>query len=164
MTIKLIANYSERLGLPGFSSHQFSIEIEAELSTADDVPREAARIYGLLQSNVDEQIRATGFVPPNDYGMEEDPPTRNRAASSNSPSNGRWSCTAKQRELVESLVAEHDLDKREVERLALQRFGKAVRALNSAETSGLIEALIATFGRSSGRFQRRGNSHQQAAA
>src|SRR5262245_11751279 len=60
MAIKLIANYSKRLGLPGYSSHQFSIEIETELVTTDDVPEEAARIYSLLQANVDEQIQATG--------------------------------------------------------------------------------------------------------
>jgi hypothetical protein len=73
MAIKLIANYSKRLGLPGYSSHQFSVSVESELLTTDDVPQEAARIYQLLQTNVDEQIQATGFVPPPDYGMEDSP-------------------------------------------------------------------------------------------
>ncbi|GAG96858.1 unnamed protein product, partial [marine sediment metagenome] len=48
-----LADYSKRLGLPGYSSHQFSVSIETELVTTDDVPDEAARIYHLLQTNVD---------------------------------------------------------------------------------------------------------------
>lgn len=32
MAIKLIANYSKRLGLPGYSSHQFEVSIETEIS------------------------------------------------------------------------------------------------------------------------------------
>lgn len=30
MAIKLIANFSKRLGLPGYSSHQFSVSVETE--------------------------------------------------------------------------------------------------------------------------------------
>ncbi|WP_193211178.1 hypothetical protein [Luteolibacter marinus] len=146
MAIKLIANYSKRLGLPGYSSHQFSIEIETELVTTDDVAGESARIYQLLQTNVDEQIRSTGFVPPTGYGMEETPP--NAPAPTNgsrrAPVNGPWKCTVKQRELIENIVAEHNLDKNEVDHLARQRFGKGVRELNKVEASGLIDELIDT--------------------
>ena len=150
MAIKLIANYSKRLGLPGYSSHQFSIEIETELVTTDDVAAESARIYELLQTNVDEQIQRTGFTPPTGYGMEENPP----AASANGHSNGSsqppassaWNCTAKQRELIEKLVAEHQLDKSAVEDLAVERFGKGVRQLNKVEASGLIDELLDTHG------------------
>ena len=150
MAIKLIANYSKRLGLPGYSSHQFSIEIETELVTTDDVAVESARIYDLLQTNVDEQIRQTGFVPPTDYGIEETPAT----PTNNSRSNGAqrpttstaWKCTDKQRELIENLVTEHQLDKNEVDHLARQRFGKGVRDLNKVEASGLIDELIDTHG------------------
>jgi hypothetical protein len=150
MAIKLIATYSKRLGLPGYSSHQFSIEIETELVTTDDVAAESARIYELLQTNVDEQIRQTGFVPPTDYGMEEAP----ASPASNGRTNGAqrpaastaWKCTDKQRELIENLVAEHQLDKTEVENLARQRFGKGVRDLNKVEASGLIDELIDVHG------------------
>jgi hypothetical protein len=67
--IKLIATYSKRLGLPGFSSHQYSVSVEAELVAAADIPAESARLYLLLQSDVDRQMQQTGFVPPLDYGM-----------------------------------------------------------------------------------------------
>ena len=35
MAIKLVANYSKRLGLPGYSSHQFSVSVETELRDLD---------------------------------------------------------------------------------------------------------------------------------
>ena len=70
MAIKMILNYSKKLGLPGYSSHMFSVSIETELSTKDDVPGKTERLYELLQSNVDKQIQKVGFVPPYDYGME----------------------------------------------------------------------------------------------
>ena len=86
MAIKMISNYSKKLGLPGFSSHQFSVSLETELVTTDDVAREAARLYQLLQSSVDGQILTTGFVPPYDYGME--PAETNGSPAPNASANG----------------------------------------------------------------------------
>src|SRR6478752_8704867 len=100
MAIKLIANYSKRLGLPGYSSHQFCVSVETELVTTDDVAAESARLYQRLQSSVDEQILNTGFVPPADYGM--DPPAANSNGST--PANishwqrgPAWKCSDKQK-------------------------------------------------------------------
>lgn len=150
MAIKLIANYSKRLGLPGYSSHQFSIEIETELVTTDDVAAESARIYELLQTNVDEQIQRTGFVPSTGYGCEESLPApsdnRHTSGASRPPAATAWGCTARQRELIENLVAEHHLEKDAVENLAVERFGKRVRQLNKVEASGLIDELLDTHG------------------
>ncbi len=64
MAIKLIANYSKRLGLPGYSSHQFSVSVESELSAADDIAAESERLYQRLQSTVDQQMLHTGFGSP----------------------------------------------------------------------------------------------------
>jgi len=155
MAIKLIANYSKRLGLPGYSSHQFSVSVETELMTTDDIAGESARIYKLLQTNVDEQILNTGFVPPAEYGMDppaESTPPGNQAPPSNvtevtnwqrSPA---WKCSDKQKDLILKLVDEHSLDKDEVDHLARQRFGKGVRTLNKVEASGLIDELLDTYG------------------
>lgn len=145
MAIKLIANYSKRLGLPGYSSHQFSVSVETELVTTGDVARESLRLYQLLQTSVDEQIQQTGFVPPDDYGMD---PFGNLPPGNPSQASGvaRWKCTVKQRELIESLVSEHHLEKGMVERLAVDRFGKGVRSLDKMEASGLIDELIETHG------------------
>jgi hypothetical protein len=72
MALKLIANYSKRLGLPGYSSHQFSISVEAELNNTDDVQAEASRLYTTLQQSVDNEIQNTGFVPSNGYGEQKE--------------------------------------------------------------------------------------------
>lgn len=148
MAIKLTANYSKRLGLPGFSSHQFSVSIETELVATDDIAAESERIYALLQANVDEQIQQIGFVPPPDYGMEPAPakPPTQPPSGRSATNEARWKCSDKQRELIEKLVAEHHLDKTAVEQLAVERFGKGVRLLNKVEASGLIDEIIETQG------------------
>lgn len=156
MAIKLIANYSKRLGLPGYSSHQFSVSVESELSATDDIAGESTRLYEMLQSNVDEQMLRTGFVPPPDYGMEDtatgparsdSPAVRPHArVNGNGNSNGAWRCSDKQRDLILKLVGEQDLDKNEVDQLSRQRFGKGVKHLSKLEASGLIAELLETHG------------------
>ena len=170
MAIKLIANYSKRLGLPGYSSHQFSVSVETELVTTGDIAAESERLYHLLQTNVDEQILTTGFVPPYDYGMDA-PEEVNGANHANGSNNGShaanngannsangsnwqrgpaWKCSEKQRDLILKLVDEHQLDKSDVEALAIERFGKGVRILNKIEASGLIDELLDTHGNGNG--------------
>ena len=168
MAIKLITNYSKKLGLPGYSSHQFSVSVETELTTTDDIPAESTRLYQLLQGNVDQQMQTTGFVPPGTYGMEipinnggnngqgtngnpanGSPSGVNGAAVLNgttTPLEGRWKCSDKQRDLILRIVDEHQLNKHSVEELAFARFGHGVRLLNKLEASGLINELIANHG------------------
>lgn len=139
--IKLIAQYSKKLGLPGFSSHMYQVSIETELANTDDVAGESRRLYHLLQSHVDGQIAQTGFVPPVDYGMQTqggDPPNLVSA------SGRRWKCSDRQRALIFSIIGEKKLNKKDVEDLAIQRFGKGVRLLSKGEASGLINVLLAT--------------------
>ena len=169
MAIKLIANYSKKLGLPGYSSHQFSVSVETELVTNDDIPGASARLYQTLQSSVDEQIQAPGFIPPMDYAM--DPPV---APDGQSPPNGNpapaaadnqwqrgpaWKCSDKQRDLILKLVDEHQLDKNNVEALAVERFGKGVRVLNKVEASGLIDELLDTHGPTPKGSRRNGSAY-----
>jgi hypothetical protein len=148
MAIKLIANYSKRLGLPGYSSHQFSVSVETELVTTDDVAAESERLYQRLQSTVDEQMLKTGFVPPGTYGMEDNNGSDAPAPGTVTPihDNGRWKCSDKQKDLILKLVNEHSLDKNEVDHLSRQRFGKGVRQLSKLEASGLIDELLETYG------------------
>ena len=175
MAIKLIANYSKRLGLPGYSSHQFSVSVETELVAIADIPAEAQRLYGLLQSNVDGQMQQTGFVPPLDYGMVPGPanggephaangtkgsghangtspgPAAPGATHAATPLDGRWKCSDKQRDLILRLVDEHQLDKHAIEALAVERFGHGVRLLDKVEASGLIDELLDNHGGGSAR-------------
>src|SRR5215472_9188771 len=104
MAVKLIANYAKRLGLPGYSSHQFSVSIETELQNLDNVREESARLYDSLQQVVDKQIQKTGFVPPNGYGMEAD-------------NTDVWNCSQKQRELIEKISKENNLDPNAIDQL-----------------------------------------------
>ena len=147
MAIKLIANYSKRLGLPGFSSHQFAVSVETEITNTGELPGECGRLYTLLQTNVDGQIVRTGFVPSSTYGADESPVTSPQSNNNNTNGNGTpaeepWKCSDKQRGLILKLVDEHDLDKNEVEALAVERFGHGVRSLNKVEASGLIDELL----------------------
>ena len=168
MAIKLIANYSKRLGLPGYSSHQFSVSIETELITTDDLAGESERLYQRLQSSVDEQMLHTGFVPPGTYGMDppedspgqrgDDSPPSNVTTVANWQRGPAWKCSDKQKDLILKLVDEHQLDKSDVEELANERFGKGVRLLNKVEASGLIDELLDTHGSGQRQGNRRNGS------
>ena len=57
--ITLECNYSKKLGLPGYSSHQFSITLRTEISDVNQVQAESARLYKLLQDGVDTSIKET---------------------------------------------------------------------------------------------------------
>jgi hypothetical protein len=159
MAIKLIGNYAKRLGLPGFSSHQFALSIESELTDLSQVQDEAARIYSILQEAVDREIHTTGFVPDDEYGLKNLPQPapknghRNGNGHSHANGNGsngrqvRWACSDKQKELVLTLVEENNLDRDHVEEIALDRFGVGVKQLNKLQASGLIAELIELTGK-----------------
>jgi hypothetical protein len=157
MALKLIANYSKRLGLPGYSSHQFSVCVETEISSINDVAEESARLYATLQQSVDEEIQHTGFVPDEGYGISAQGvrtgPTNGNGhtngngnghhSNGNGQTNGdAWACSGKQQELILKLVDEHQLDKGQVDDTSRQMFGAGVRELNKLQASGLIDRII----------------------
>jgi len=159
MALKLIANYSKRLGLPGYSSHQFAVTVETEISNINDVAGESSRLYQTLQQSVDDEIQHTGFVPDHGYGMDANGVSKgsangqtNRSNGHSAPSNGNgngnaangdgWICSDKQRDLILKLVTEHNLDKGQVDDTSRDMFGAGVKELNKLQASGLIERLI----------------------
>ena len=168
MAIKLIANYSKKAGLPGFSSHQFSVSLEAELVDLGDVQGEATRLYSLLQDAVDREIQHVGFVPEEGYGVDPDNPNGGTNGNGHTPSNGNgsrpprrdsaWKCSDKQKDLILKLVTEHDLDRNVIEDLAIERFGHGVRELNKLQASGLIDEMLETYA-STGNGKRRASSN-----
>ena len=85
MAVKLTANYAKRLGLPGYSSHQFSVSLETELTDLGNAQGEATRLYGLLQDAVDREIQHVGFVPPDGYGMGNGNGSASAGASDTTP-------------------------------------------------------------------------------
>ena len=156
MALKLIANYSKRLGLPGYSSHQFSVSVETEISNINDVAGESTRLYQLLQQNVDEEIQRTGFVPDEGYGISEQGARNGNRNGHSAPANGHsnghaangdaWACSEKQQELIIKLVDEHQLDKGQIDDTSREMFGVGVRELNKLQASGLIDRILDEHG------------------
>lgn len=159
MAIVLEANYSKKLGLPGYSSHAYGVTVRAELTDINQVPEETARLYQLLQDSVDREIQSPGWLPD-----EAGATNGNGHASGNGHvqentrnGNGRsaqWACSPKQRELILKIADEHQVDKNVIEALANERFDKGVTALNRMEASGLIDELLETYGKKRGNGRR----------
>jgi hypothetical protein len=182
MAIKLVALYAKKIGLPSYSSHQFSISVETDLVDTGDIQGEAKRIYHLLQDAVDREIQHTGFVPGDEYGLRDNG-SSGHTANGNHNGNGnrhhrlnganghngngsnghsdRWSCSDKQKELILKLVTENELDRDSVEEIALDRFGVGVKQLNKLQASGLIAELLELSGKSNSR-QSNGNGRREA--
>jgi hypothetical protein len=154
MAIVLEANYSKKLGLPGYSSHQYSVTLRTEVADLSQVEAESARLHAMLQTSVDREIQKTGFLPAaegNGNGNGHNSPGRQTNGSE------AWGCSPKQRDLIVKIVAENNLDKTQVEALAQDRFGKSVRVLNKLEASGLIDELLSQTGGGNGNQRRRFN-------
>ncbi|MFG6361183.1 MAG: hypothetical protein K1W09_02025 [Akkermansia muciniphila] len=163
MAIKLIANYSKRLGLPGYSSHQFEVSIETEIPHTSELASETERLYGSLQAAVDAQIQQVGFVPDASYGLGgvsstarpairqvprlPVPPSSNpRTSHSGEPA---WHCSDKQKQVILSLARKNGMNDSALHDLAVLCFGKGTSQLNKLEASSLINELIEKSGRTS---------------
>ncbi len=166
MPIILEANYAKKLGLPGYSSHQYMLTLRTELSDLTQVGTESQRLHGLLQASVDRELQQPGWLPPgnnnaapanggNGHGNGHHP--RNGNGNSNGHTE-RWNCSPKQQALIVKIVDENRLDKNDVEQLAQARFGKGVKELNTMDASGLIEELFEKYPR------QRGNGRQNTPA
>lgn len=151
MAVRLIANYSKRLGLPGYSSHQFSVSVETELRDVQDVEGESQRLYQMLQHNVDSQIQDTGFVPEDGYGTNGASNGNAHSEHSNSSNDTEWKCSEKQRNFIQKIVRDNRLDPKEVAVLADELFKLPVQNLNRMQASGLIDALLDQAGKKGGR-------------
>jgi hypothetical protein len=162
--ITLEANYSKKIGLPGYSSHQFSITLRSEIADLSKVQDESARLYQELQHAVDTSIQDVGYLPEaNGNGNSKHTNGGNGHSNGNGHANGHgsdnWNCSDKQRDLIIKIVDEHKLAKNDIEKLAQERFSKGVKALNKLEASGLIDELLEKHGgkqNGRSRFQKAG--------
>ena len=179
MSVIIEANYSKKIGLPGYSSHQYMLTLRAELTDLTQVSAESQRLHSLLQASVDRELQQPGWLPLGighapANGGHGPPPTNGHGHPNGNghshPRNGNghgqltngshepWNCTPKQQDLIMKIVDDHRLDKTEVERLAMDRFGKGVRQLNKLDASGFIEELFEKYPRP--RTNGNGNGHQ----
>jgi hypothetical protein len=157
MSLTLEANYSKKIGLPGYSSHQYSLTIKTEVNNINQVEAESARLHQTLQTAVDRELQKVGFLPSGTNGNGHTQPNGNGNQPNGNGRSETWACSDKQRDLIIKITDEHKLDKNKVEQLANDRFGKGVKALNKLEASGLIEELLEQTGQPKGRrFQKAG--------
>jgi hypothetical protein len=156
MSLTLEANYSKKIGLPGYSSHQYSLTLRTEVNNINQVEAESARLHQTLQTAVDRELQKVGFLPSGTNGNGGHTQPNGNQPNGNGLSE-TWACSEKQRDLIIKITDEHKLEKSKVEQLAQDRFGKTVKALNKLEASGLIEELLEQTGQPKGRrFQKAG--------
>ena len=63
MAILLEFKYDKRLGLPGYSSHDFGVSMRTEVNNVEEIKEESERAYRLLQQSVDAQLSNPNFIP-----------------------------------------------------------------------------------------------------
>ena len=162
MAVKIIANYSKRLGLPGYSSHQFSVSVERELASTDNVSTEASALYDTLQRAVDQEMQKTGFVPDTEYGSADQTAKartfkQTTAIAHEQIEEKPWKASDKQRDLVFKIVDNSGIEIEVVEAISDEMFGHGDLAeLNKIQMSGLIDELLSR----DGKRERRENSPQ----
>ena len=161
MSVIIEANYSKKIGLPGYSSHQYMLTLRAELTDLTQVGAESQRLHALLQASVDRELQQPGWLPPanghapTNGGNGHHPQNGNGNGHGNGHSQPeRWNCSPKQQALIIRIVDEHRLAKNDIEQLAQARFAKGVKQLNTLEASGLIEELFEKHPRQRGNGDR----------
>ena len=128
------ANYSKKLGLPGYSSHQYSLALRAEVADVSQVSVKSQELHHLMQSCVDREIQQTGFLPGEvvpvngrngngQNGNGNGHLNGNGQQSQTSSTEDDWNCSPKQKDLILKITNEHKLDKAKVDQLAQHRFG-----------------------------------------
>lgn len=149
MAITLEANYSKKLGLPGYSSHQYSLTVRTEVSDLTQVEAESARLYRQLQETVDQDIQNPGFLPgETNTASRHSTPLQSGTATSRHQRgqvSSNWNCSDKQQGLIEKLMKEHQIPFAELDELSRHRFKCGLKQLNKMSASGLIDELFQTY-------------------
>jgi hypothetical protein len=151
MAIVLEANYSKKLGLPGYSSHQYSVTVRTEVSKLDQIDKASAQLYRQVQDAVDREISETGFLPGSENTQQATPSFQrggvggSQPAQSSANPDAAWNCSDKQRDLIGRLMNENNIPFAELDELAHNRFSCGLKQLNKMSASGLIDELFSTY-------------------
>jgi hypothetical protein len=148
MAVILQMTYSKKLGLPNYSSHQCSVSLQEEIVDVSQLTAESKRLYALMQDAVDREMQTVGYLPDAiTYGMHSPGDAVTKRKGETFPGeSAAWKCSDKQKQLIEKIVRENDLDKREVEGLSREMFNTGVKQLNRLQASGLIDELLERHG------------------
>jgi hypothetical protein len=150
--------------------------LTVEIPDVSVAAQESSKLYALLQTAVDAEIQQVGFMPDastygmrNDFGANGNGQHRegngtdgHQQSNGNARNGDAWNCTDGQRGFIERIVNESKLNKDDVERMAMDLFGRGVKALDKMQASQLIEELLEKTGK--GKGQRRQWSRQPARA
>lgn len=146
MAVYLDATYGKKIGLRGYSSHQYSLSVRIELVDLKELEQESARVYRLLQDSVDREIRETGFLPPagERSGRQADS-WNNGAGKSKSIQPKAWHCSPKQQELILRLCETNHITQNDLQESSRRLFGAGVADLDKVQASKFITELIKQF-------------------
>ena len=187
MAVIMQMTYQKKLGLPNFSSHSCSVSIQAEIADLTQVTGEAKRLYALVQDAVDREIQQVGWMPADPaYGLNGSSDNGHHAngngqngngnghrsngngngyqpTNGNGRAQGGTAISDNQLDLILKIVRENNLDKNEIEQMAVDMFGAGVKGLNKMQASNFIDELFAQHGKSNGnghrgRYQQRERS------
>ena len=144
--ITLECNYTKKIGLPGYSSHQFSITLRTEIADVAQVQPESSKLYNLLQQGVDNSMKQVGYLPVKTAVGETNGNGRRNVNPAPAIEEG-WACSPAQKTLILKIIDGNQLDKREIEALARELFNAPVKTLNKMQASNLIDELVAKYGK-----------------
>ena len=149
MAILLEFNYGKKLGLPGYSSHNFGVSMKAEVNDPEAIPAEAERVYGILQESVDSQIVNPGYISNEDKGENGTDQVQKTQVKVNGGSTDpdKWNCTVRQRGLLMTILERNDLDPEVVEDLSQELHGRPMSDLGKAQVSEVIGQVLDRWGR-----------------
>lgn len=154
MAIVLEFNYGKKLGLPGYSSHNFTVSVSAEVQNPEDILPETQRVYSLLQQSVDSQIIQSGYVPGDrtihtqTQGSKGGDPPSNAPKATNAPLDpSNWKCSPKQTALILGIIDENQLPAETADAIAVELHAKPMSGLTKLEASGVVSEFLARYRR-----------------
>ena len=142
MAILLEFKYDKRLGLPGYSSHDFGVSMRTEVNNVDQIKEESERAYRLLQQSVDAQLSNPGFIP-SENGKE--PESKGNQTNETDPQ--KWNCTERQRGLILKILSQNDLPESAVEQVAQDLHGQPMATLGKMQVSTVISEVLDRWGK-----------------
>ena len=142
MAILLEFKYDKRLGLLGYSSHDFGVSMRTEVNNVEEIQEESEKAYRLLQQSVDAQLSNPGFIP-----SENDKETESKGTQINGTDPEKWNCTERQRGLILKILSQNDLPESAIEEVAQDLHGRPMSELGKLQVSSVISEVLDRWGR-----------------
>lgn len=141
--IKLSANYSKKLPVPGleFSSRSCSAGLEIEVAggtDAEQIKKKLRQLYALLEEAVDKQFEQETGRPTVANGRDR---ANSEPRKRNGSGNGRTATDA-QLKAIRAIAKDHGLSREQLEDLIEREFGiKEMHSLSLSQASRVIDLL-----------------------